>query len=157
VGGKIDYDQPGKLIGTWFREGSGGYSGSGSNNEGRYWDGHLSVAPDYISPTSTIVSIGNWNGGAKQMVVGGTVDPATVTKDTGMVVYELRKLSYVSKDGGYNGNMFEKDVRPSQSESVEGAIAFQVLPGEKLKVEKFPGKTAAQVSGFTSAAQNYER
>lgn len=157
VGGKIDYDQPGKLIGTWFREDSGGYSGSNSNNEGRYWDGHLSVVPDYISPASTIVSIGNWTGSAKQMVVSGTVNPATITKDSGVVEYELRRLNYVSKSGGSSGNMYEKDMQPSQTEKVEGVILFQVLPNEKLKVEKFPGKTATQVNGFTAAAQTYER
>jgi hypothetical protein len=157
IGGKIDYDQPGKLIGTWFREGSGGYSGSANNNEGRYWDGHLSVAPDYISPSSTIVSIGNWNGSAKQMVVSGTVDPAAISKDNGIVKYELKRLSYVTKNGASSGNMYEKDMHPSQNESLEGVILFQVLPGEKLEVEKFPGKTAAQVGDFTSAAQIYER
>lgn len=158
LGGKIDYDQPGKLVGNWFREGSGGYTGPSGNNGGRYWDGHLSVVPDYISPTSTIVSIGNWtNGNAKQMVVSGNVDPATITAESGVVKYELRRLNYVSKSGNHTGNTYEKDMRPSQTESIEGTILFQVMPGEKLKVEKFPGKTAAQVSGFTAAAQMYER
>lgn len=157
LGGKIDYDQPGKLIGNWFKEGSGGYTGPSGNNGGRYWDGHLSVVPDYISPSSTIVSIGNWNGSAKQMVVSGTVDPAKITKDSGIIKYELRRLNYVSKDGVSSGNMYQKDIRPSQTEAVEGTIMFQVLPGEKLKVEKFVGKTAAQVQGFTAAAQTYER
>jgi len=157
IGGKIDYDQPGKLIGNWFRQGSGGYSGANGNNGGRYWDGHLSVVPDYISPTSTIVSIGNWTGDAKQMVVSGAADPAAVTKDTGLVKYELKRLNYVSKNGMSRGNMYEKDLRPSQNESVEGTILLQVQADEKLKVEKFPGKSAAQVSGFTAAAQLYER
>lgn len=156
VGGKIDYDQPGKLIGTWFREGSGGYSGS-NNNEGRYWDGHLSVAPDYISPSSTIVSIGNWTGSAKQLTVSGTADPASITKDSGVVKYELRKLSYITKNGTHAANMFVKDLQPSQTETIEGTILLQVMPGERLKVEKFPGKMASQVSNFTAAAQMYER
>ena len=156
LGGKIDYDQPGKLIGNWFREGGGGYSGK-QNNGGRYWDTHLSVVPDYISPTSTIVSVGNWNGSAKQMVVNGKVDPATITKDSGPVKYELKRLNYVSKDGMSRGNMYEKDMQPSQNESIEGVILLQVLAGEKLKVETFPGKKAAQVSEFTAAAQMYDR
>src|SRR3989338_6645233 len=48
LSGKIDYDQPGKLIGNWFKEGSGGYAGVtgntgvGSNGRG-YWNGHLSI------------------------------------------------------------------------------------------------------------------
>lgn len=157
IGGKIDYDQPGKLIGTWFRQGSGGYSGSSGNNGGRYWDGHLSIVPDYISPDYTIVSTGNWAGSAKQMVVAGMVDPAKVTKDTGVVMYELRQLNYVTKDGQPTQNMYQKDMRPTQDGALQGVIALQVMDGEKLKVEIFPGKKAAQVSGFTSAAQIYER
>jgi hypothetical protein len=157
LGGKIDYDQPGKLIGNWFREGSGGYSGTGQN-EGRYWDGHLSVVPDYIDPTSTIVSIGNWTGSAQQFVVSGSVDPSKIGEQDGVVKYELKRLNYqTANNQGLGGGVPPKGLRPSQSESVQGTIVLQVLSGEKLKVEKFPGKTAAQVAGFTSAAQTYER
>lgn len=156
VGGKIDYDQRGKLIGNWFREGSGGYSGNNNQNEGRYWDGHLSVAPDYIDPASTIVSIGNWTGSARQFVVSGTADPAKITEKDGMVKYELKRLNYGTNQLA-SGGAPTKGIRPNQSESVEGTIAFQVLSGEKLKVEKFPGKMAAEVTAFTGAAQMYER
>lgn len=155
IGGKIDYDQAGKLIGNWFRQGSGGYTGN-TTGEGRYWDGHLSVAPDYISPASTIVSIGNWNGSAAQFVVNGSVDPSKITPQDGLVKYELKKLSYVNPDSP-TGGMYVKGLLPDQSGAVEGTIAFQVLPGEKLRVEKFPGKTAGQVTDFTGAAQDYER
>jgi hypothetical protein len=158
IGGKIDYDQPGKLIGTWFRKDSGGYSGNNNDNAGRYWDGHLSVVPDYIDPASTLVSIGNWTGNAQQFTVSGTVDPAQVTSQSGMVKYELKRLNYVtSGNQAWNGNMPAKGIHPSQSETMQGTIAFEVMTGEKLKVEKFPGKTPAQVSGFTSGAQIYER
>lgn len=155
-GGKIDYDQAGKLIGNWFKEGSGGYSTTNSDG-GRYWDGHLSVVPDSIDPTSTIVSIGNWTGSAAQYVVSGKVDPAAVSTGTGAVKYELKKITYETASG--QPAQFGK-LEPlvlSQNTSVEGTIMFQVLDGEKLKVEKFPGKTASKVSGFTAAAQTYER
>lgn len=33
----------------------------------------------------------------------------------------------------------------------------QVLPGQKLKFEAFPGKTGAEVKGFTAAGKIYER
>lgn len=159
IGGKIDYDQPGKLVGNWFRAGSGGYAGSNDQNGGgRYWDGHLSVAPDYIDPASTIVSIGNWTGSAAQFVVSGSVDPSAITAKDGLVKYELKRLSYVAAgDQHWNGNSRSAGLHPTQSNPVLGTIAFQVMSGEKLKVEKFPDKTAAQVAGFTSAAQTYER
>jgi len=158
LGGKIDYDQPGKLIGNWFREGTGGYTGPSGNNGGRYWDGHLSIAPDYIDPASTIVSTGSWAGSAKQFVVKGKADPANISEQNGPVKYELLKLNY-EKPNSPRGDMRKpaKGMVPSQNNPVEGTIMVQVMPGEKLKVETFPGKTAGQVSGFTSAAQMYER
>ena len=155
LGGKIDYDQPGKLIGNWFRQGTKGYSGE--SGSGRYWDGHLSIAPDYIDPTSTVVSIGNWMGSAKQFVVSGSVDPSRVTVGDGLVKYELKRLNYVTDSGGSTGNNPTKGMHPSQDSELEGTIALQVLTGEKLKVETFPGKTSSAVQGFTSAAQTYDR
>lgn len=159
VGGKIDYDQPGKLIGTWFRQGSGGYSGNSPGGEGRYWDGHLSIVPDYIDPAYTIVSIGNWNGSAKQLVVDGKVNPANITEKNGLVKYEVKGFDgYVTMDGRFwDNHSLLKGLHPDQSQTNQGTIALQVMPGEKLKLEKFPGKTANQVAAFTSAAQIYER
>jgi hypothetical protein len=158
IGGKIDYDQPGKLIGNWFREGTGGYTGPSGNNGGRYWDAHLSVVPDYIDPASTIVSTGNWNGSAKQMVVKGTHDPSAVGEQQGMIKYELLRLNYINPSNPMaDARMPTKGMKPSQTGALEGTILLQVLPGEKLKVETFPGKSAAQVSGFTATAQMYER
>lgn len=154
-GGKIDYDQPGRLIGNWFREGTGGYSGNTAG--GRSWDGHLSIAPDSIDPASTIVSIGNWTGAAAQFVVSGSADPAAVQAGSDPIKYELKMISYVTADGGRvkAGELVPR--RLAQDTATKGTIMFQVLPGEKLKVEKFPGKTASQVTGFTAAAQTYER
>jgi hypothetical protein len=40
---------------------------------------------------------------------------------------------------------------------VQGVVLAQVLPGRKLKFEAFPGKSGAEVKGFTSAARTYER
>lgn len=160
IGGKIDYDQAGKLIGNWFREGSGGYSGqNNASSGGRYWDGHLTIAPDYIDPASTYVSIGNWtNDKAMQFTVKGAVDPAAVDPAAGIVKFELIRMSHVTPNGTHwTGNSHATGLKLSQSGSVEGTIIFQVMQGEKLKVEKFPGKTATQVTGFTGAAQIYSR
>lgn len=157
LGGKIDYDKPGKLIGTWFREGSGGYSGTNGNNGGRYWDGHLSVVPDYIDPSSTIVSIGDWQDKAQQFSVKGDVDPAAISKNSGLVKYELINLSHQSADMNWRGNSYANDVRVNHNGELRGTIVFEVLDGEKLTVEAFPGKSASQVSGFTSAAKTYSR
>ncbi|HSE61881.1 MAG TPA: hypothetical protein VLA88_06350 [Candidatus Saccharimonadales bacterium] len=153
VGGKIDYDQRGKLVGTWFRSGTNGYEGS---NQERYWDGHLSVVPDYIDPSYTIVSIGNWEGQAKQFAVKGSPNPATISEGT-LAKFELIPLSYVSNNPQADRRIFTKGMHPDTASATVGTIAFQVQSGEKLKVEKFPGKSAAQVTGLTAAAETYER
>jgi hypothetical protein len=42
-------------------------------------------------------------------------------------------------------------------DAVLGVVLAQVLPKRKLKFEAFPGKTRAEVNGFTGAARMYER
>lgn len=153
-GGKIDYDKRGALIGNWFQEGTNGYEGA---NMERYWDGHLSVVPDHLDPSSTIVSIGNWEGKAAQMAVKGKVDPAAVTKATGPVKYELMGISYVADGQSFNAQRPAKNITIRQDGTVKGTIMFEVGDNEHLKVQTFPGKSAAQVTGFTDAAKTYVR
>jgi hypothetical protein len=154
--GKIDYDKPGKLIGNWFREGTNGYAGpkeaGGIGKDGRgYWSGHLALLYYANDPSQTVVSLGEFKDGQPDafFVTGNTPDPATVGVDSGVVKYELVQLS---PGGGDTGN-----TKPVSGLPIKGTILFQVLAGEKLKVESFPGKSASQVSDFTSAAQTYER
>jgi hypothetical protein len=154
IGGKTDYDQPGKIIGTWFREGTNGYEGS---NPERYWDGHLSIVPDYVDPSYSIISTGNWEDKATQFVVNGMPDLSHLSAKDGLIKMEVRLLAYTSDDPTWQGNGPAKGIHPSFDNPVAGTFAFQVLDGEKLKVEKFVGKTADQVTEFTSAAQIYER
>ena len=153
-GGKIDYDKAGAAVGNWFREGTNGYEGA---NKERYWDGHLSIAPNNIDPTAIIISMGNWNGKAAQLTAKQAIDPATVTKASGPVKYELTDIGYSDTTGKPLFGSSVKGMKINQQGQTKGVILVQVLDGEKLKVEKFPDKTAAQVSGFTSAAQIYTR
>lgn len=154
-GGKIDYDKKGALIGNWFREKTNGYSGA---DQSRYWDGHLAVVPDYIDPAGTVFSVGNWNGKAAQLMVKGGADPATVTKASGVVKYELVSVGYKTTGGqGWSGGPLQKGMKASADGAVQGTALLQVQDGETLKVELFPGKTAAQVSGFTDGAMLYVR
>lgn len=151
--GKIDYDQPGKLIGNWFLEGTNGYGGlsgegPGDGSGAGYWSGHLAIFYDAIDPDIIILSFGEYNNeGPKPFAVkGNSPDPSNVSKDFGIVKYELiNMLNSFSPTQGY------------QDTTVKGVVLFQVLAGEKLKVEVFPGKTASQVTNFTSAFKTYER
>lgn len=157
IGGKIDYDQAGKLVGSWFRQGTNGYSGASMD---RYWDGHLSVVPDYIDPSYTDVSIGNWDGKAAQFSAKGSFDPAKISASSGKVKVELVKLNYTSPPGSTpmgTGSGYTKGMHPDNTGASVGVIMFEVQAGEKLKVEKFVGKSASQVTDFTSAAQTFER
>ena len=160
IGGKIDYDQKGRLIGNWFRSGTGGYSGKAENgqNPGRYWDSHLAIVPDYIDPRYTIVSLGNWQDKAQQFLATNPIDPAAISEQNGMIKIELSTFSYISDSSPqWRGDSFAKDVHPQTITKGMGTLAVQVLPGEKLKVEKFIGKTPDQVTAFTQAAETFER
>lgn len=152
LSGKIDYDQPGKLIGNWFKEGTD-YSGDGSQSvsqDGKtgYWSGHLALLYFVADPTQIIISIGQYGDGSPQAfaVKGNAPDPATVGKDSGVVAYELTQAPQFTPTG----------ISPASSQVV-GTVLFQVLDGEKLKVETFPNKTKAQAMAFTNAAITYER
>lgn len=157
-GGKIDYDKKGTLIGNWFQADTNGYAGA---NQARYWDGHLSIAPDYIDGKTAIVSIGNWDGSAKQYTPREAFNPSSITTADGTVKVELAPITRLTATNQvWNGNdrsIKGGRVAPDLTVPAVGTILFQVEPGEKLKVEVFVGKTAAQVAGFTPAAKTYAR
>ena len=146
--GKIDHDVDGRLIGNWFREGSGGYPGDHRDLRG-YWMGHLAFAPHHIDPTKIVVSIGDFGGRpAQYWVKGNAPDPANIGEADGVVKYELV--------WGQLGSSGDRQLR-HDADTVQGVVLAQVLPGRKLKFEAFPGKSGSEIKGFTSAAKVYER
>lgn len=152
LSGKIDYDQAGKLIGNWFREGTD-YFGDGSSavsSDGKhgYWSGHLAIFPFVGDGSTIIVSFGEYGDGAPQAfaVKGNSPDPATVDAGDGVVAYELVQAPQPTPTG-----------MNAAGNQVVGTVLFQVLDGEKLKMEVFPGKTKTQAAAFTGAALTYER
>ena len=146
--GKIDFDVDGRLIGNWFREGSGGYPGDRRDPRG-YWMGHLAFAPHHIDPTKIVVSIGDFGGRpAQYWVKGNAPDPANIGEADGVVKYELI--------WGQLGSSGDRQLR-HDADTVQGVVLAQVLPGRKLKFEAFPGKSGSEIKGFTSAAKVYER
>src|SRR5690606_37909365 len=71
-GGKIDYDVSGALIGNWFRVGTNGYAGLENDPSGKpYWAGHLSLVPYVLQPDRIVVSLGDFDGEARQFGVYG--------------------------------------------------------------------------------------
>ena len=63
------------------------------------------------------------------------------------------------KNIGFKDKEFTKDVRKLHPEIVKQLVEKLsiLIEDRRLKVETFPGKTAAQVSGFTENSKVYER
>lgn len=156
--GKIDYDVDGKLIGNWFKAGTKGYIDESSQDRSYYWEGHLALVPDVFDPTLIRVSIGNWQGKAAQFAIKGNApDPATIGVGE-LVKYELVQHSYRTADGkNWDNFSFTPSVKGVALTEVLGVALFQLEENRELKAEFFPGKTAAQVTGFSDQAWLYFR
>lgn len=158
--GTIDHDVDGTAAGNWFLVGTNGYAGIDPR---RYWDGHLSLPTDAIDPTQLRFSIGNWSGDEAQFGVKGNA-PAwrSIDTTTGIVKVELMYYTHMDRASGRMG-MGPGGVRPGDDVvgvnmgDVRGVALLQLVGPRLLKVEVFPGSTAAQVEGFTDAAKLYER
>lgn len=143
--GRVAYDKEGKLVGNWFKEGSGGFNGDQSKREEpgyRYWAGHLSISYDFIDPAQIKFSIGNFEGKSAQFsIVGNSPDPAEIGVESGPIKYELVSAgSQNTPDGSH-----------------QGTVLLQLIGPTKLKLELFPGQGASQVNGFTNKDSLYER
>ena len=157
--GKIDYDVDGKLVGNWFRVGSGGYAGLNPMNEG-YWDGHLAVVYDGNDPGQIDISFGNYRGAPGQFaVIGDSPDPTNVAESTGLVRYELGLIQTYSASSGqlWDGKTYLPHIRTRAAAGSIGTVLMQLTARRSLKVEIFPGKAAGQVAGFDSNAVMFER
>jgi hypothetical protein len=157
--GKVDYDIDGKLVGNWFRVGSGAYAGLQRGGQG-YWDGHLAVVYDGNDPGQIDISFGNYQGNAQQFaVIGNSPDPAKVDLTTGLIKYELGQIERYSADTGraWDTETYLPHIRTRAASSVVGTVLMQLVDKRSLKMQIFSGKRAAEVSGFDSGALIYER
>lgn len=157
--GKIDYDQDGKLVGTWFKEGNGGF-GMTNGKDPAPWRAHLSFVYDAIDPSLAVLSIGDYGGQAQQFaVIGNAPDPATIGVGD-LHKYELTQIDHYRSSTGQpwsdNTHAFD-DIKARPGSYVQGTVLAQLVGTRKLKFEAFPGKPAAQVTGFDASAITYER
>ncbi|TXT49870.1 MAG: Uncharacterized protein FD140_2734 [Limisphaerales bacterium] len=147
LGGQIGYDVPGRLIGNWYRQESGGYAGL--NRRLDYWDGHVAFVYHHVEPEHIVVSLGNYEGKPRQFwVKGNAPDPAKVSAADGLVKYELL--------WGQLGSSGQRTVR-HDADAVQGVVLAQLQADGRLKLEIFPGRAGAEVKGFTETARIYER
>jgi hypothetical protein len=157
-GGKIDYDIAGKLQGNWFVVGTNGYAGpAGSDrtvldgSSKGYYGGHFSIAADAVDPAKLQISFGNYQEKAQQFTAKSPLpNPASVGVADGIVKYELVKYQQPFPGMIIGSTNY-------QAEAAQGTVLLQVLDGDKMKMEAFPGKSAAEVAGLDSGAKTYER
>jgi len=154
--GKIDYDTDGKLVGTWFLQGTNFYNGLKRED---YWVGHLSIAYDYLDPTSIVISTGDYGGEALQFgVLNNVPDPKTIDFSTGMIKYELVQQDWVDSDGQkWDRATLKQGIKAKNPSIIQGVALFQLQSEGTLKAEFFPNQTASQADNFTQNAKIFER
>ena len=183
LGGKIDYDVDGKLIGNWFEEGTGGYSGERTDSDIHGTGGHLAIVYSVLVPNKTVISFGSFDGGGSALFFldDSAVDPADVGPSTGLVQFELwGKYQGPDRDGNCCDTGFEVantgerwfgDTYPKGGLVVTfhdhpGAIALvEMLDERTIKLETFATWdevlerriTLDEISGFTDKFKIYKR
>jgi len=157
IGGKVDYDIYGRLVGNWFEEGREGYE---SGTPDFTTKGHLAIGYDFINPTRLVLSFGaedeigithddcrscGWVYGVK----GNKPDPADVSVDSGLVKYELMASERETDPRGFRVSV--------NTDEVLGVFLVQMIDDRTIKGEVFPKKKASQVTGFTVNSIIYHR
>jgi hypothetical protein len=144
--GKIDYDQPGKLVGNWFHESQPVPQSSAGRPE--IWARQLAFVYDAREPQAIRVSVGGTVAPAGHYAVQpGAPDPATVSIDSGPVNYQLVDTSAPSGPA----------AATTLSPPTKGVLLVQLVDEDKLRVEWFPGQAPSVVERFTEAASLYRR
>lgn len=170
LGGKIDHDVPGSLMGNWFVENTNGYAGNSDvagtvtpDQQVGYWSTHLAIAPDPIDPRAIFVSLGSVDGRTVQHAIGNLdPHPAMVTADSGLVKYELVGSQYIIESTGQPWFGITRIAVPDivmhiYPQHIEGTVLLQLLDDHHLKAEAFLRLRQDQVHAFTDAARIYTR
>ena len=130
--GRFSYDQPGKLVGNWFLE------GTTPEQAKTDWSRHLSFAYHHLDPSKILISIGGYLTEKPYTfeVYGNKPDPATIDVSSGKVVYWLKGA----------------DVNP---DAPRITLLVQMIDDERIKVEVFKGWV--KNPEFTENARIYTR
>ena len=148
IGGKIDHDIDGKLVGNWFKQDTNGYGGLNSQN---YWEGHLAISYNSVDPNHIIVSFGSFNGEARQFgVKNNSPDPANVSLESGLIKYELVDYDFYNGTERWDRASLVKGLKIKNYDYIHGVVLFQLIEDRKLKVEVFPDKILDEVKKFTN-------
>ena len=154
IAGQIAYDIDGKLLGTWFAEGTNGYQGVPPE----YWSTHMSIVYHHLDPERIIISIGDFDEEPQQLtVVGNTPDPATIGPADGVVRYDLVNFDFQTSGDFWDRITPTKDITVVESLQRYGSVLLQMTGDRELKVETFPNSEETMELAFTENAVMYER
>jgi hypothetical protein len=154
--GKIDYDVNGEAVGNWFLTGTNGYAGTGTPGSPGYYDSHLSLTYDYVDPTALIFSTGDYQGQQTQFAVMGNIDWTKITPSSGVVKVQLASIMHETSSGQVWSGQLAHNITMHPG-SAQATALLQMTGDQTMKVEVFPGKTPAQVTGFDSSSKTYDR
>lgn len=146
LGGKIDFDQSGKLCGNWFHNSI--ISAEAANNE---YNKQLAFVYDQYDPSKLRVSFGGPEGAIGSstvstplgiwvtvyQIINNTPDPATVNAASGETVYLLRGLPI------------------NNEQTIEATLLVQLIDNQTLSIEGFSGLVSNPA--FTANVQTYIR
>ena len=178
--GKIDYDIPGTASGSWFLDGTFGYSGrmlseivnatselmggQVQNKNEVDWS-HLAIAPHEVDSTQWIFSTGWWKdpaGDPHQFMFNlenGKTAPDKLTFSSGMVVYQLVDYSVLEPAGSPIRLVGNTPFAVGYTLSLgmpRGVVALQVNSDGSLRVEVNTSMTKVEdFTAFTSARRIY--
>lgn len=156
--GKIDYDVSGQAVGNWFATGTNGDAGDGTHNVSTFTKGHLSLSYDAMDPAALTFSTGDYQGQPAQFAIKGSTDWTKITPNSGVAKVELANRTYYTSTGAlWQQNYVKGGLTMKPSTDTVATALIQLTGKDELKLEIFPGKTPAQVSGFDSAAKTYDR
>ena len=131
--GHIDYDVPGKLVGSWFHETVPKTTETSGPNG---WPKSLAFAYDYKDPSLVRVSIGGTIATPGVWTIPADAPrPETVSPASGIVTYRL---------------LYTEGLTQS------GLMLVEMLDASRIRVQVFEN-TQATSAAFTSAAQIYVR
>lgn len=155
LGGKIDYDIDGRLVGNWFLDGTDGYFNDVFPNA--YWRAHLAIVYDHIDPEQIRVAIGDNDAldeshcsvcSSVYGVRNNGPDPSTISTKSGLIKYELLGRLHVD----------DLRMRTSNDASVFlGVFLVQMVDDRSIRMEIFPGRSAAEVNDFSENSAIYRR
>ena len=164
--GQFCYDIDGKLVGNWFR--SKPPIKKDENGDVYIYEDADLLGFFYYNYDPSRLRIGYGATGLVYAVIGNAPDPATIDISSGLVKYEVTEdytydADIVNLQNMLDSNTTDEDKKDSIRQELQNllnsgdTLLVQMVEARKIKVEFFPGKSPAEVNGFTDQAIFYDR